>query len=498
MGHPTAEKVGQRAFDLGLLNERQLQEVWATLGSRSVRVEDFTQLLVRREFLTNYQVERLMKGERSGYFFGPYKVQYLVGTGTFARVYRAVHKDQREVVAVKVLRNRFSDNAACAGLFLREGKVGCNLRHPNIVQIHDVCSEKNTHFLVMEFVEGRNLREFVKIRKKLAPAEAIRLIVDMTEGLRHAFEHGITHRDLKMTNVLVSSRGQAKLVDFGLATIDEAITDDMLGDLPNTRAVDYAALERATGVRKDDTRSDIYFLGCIFYHMLTGLAPLAETQDRLARLSKQRFLEIPPLRKVEPDVPDAVALVVNKAMCFDPGRRYQSPSAMLADLRLAAERLAAGGEAGGGGILPSLSGMGKQLAGALPEPTHSVMVVESNAQVQDVLRKGLRNAGYRVLLTADPARAVARFRQDAASADCVIFNAQELGETALEGFNQMAEEPATDAIPAVLLLDQPQHAWKDRAKMADRRVVLTMPITMRQLRESLSKLVALATGAAKK
>ena len=99
-------------------------------------------------------------------------------------------------------------------------------------------------------------------------------------------------------------------------------------------------MERATGVRKDDTRSDIYFLGCIFYHMLTGQAPLSETRDQLQRLSKQRFLEVVPIQKIAPALPHWVTLVVNRAMDLDPSRRYQSPSAMLADLHIAATQLA--------------------------------------------------------------------------------------------------------------------------------------------------------------
>ena len=98
MGEPSAEELAQRAFDLGVLDERQLQEVWASFGSRNVASDEFVQFLVGREFLTNYQIERLVKGDRTGFFFGDYKVLYLVGAGTFARVYRAVHRETGKVM----------------------------------------------------------------------------------------------------------------------------------------------------------------------------------------------------------------------------------------------------------------------------------------------------------------------------------------------------------------------------------------------------------------
>ena len=115
------------------------------------------QFLVSHEYLTNYQVEKLIKGDRHGYFFGNYRVLYLVGYGTFARVYRAAHRETGKIVAIKVLRSHFSDNPVQASLFVREGRLGCVLRHPNIVPIYEVYSKGRIHFLVMEFVEGRNL-----------------------------------------------------------------------------------------------------------------------------------------------------------------------------------------------------------------------------------------------------------------------------------------------------------------------------------------------------
>jgi eukaryotic-like serine/threonine-protein kinase len=492
MGYQTAEQVAQRAFDLGLLDEWQLREVWGSFGSHNVTIDDFLQNLVRREYLTNYQVERLTKGDRTGFFFGDYRVLYLVGSGTFARVYRAAQRQNGKIVALKVLRNRYSENRMQAGLFVREGKVGCALRHPNIVPIYEVVSERKTHFLVMEFVEGRNLREFVRIRKKLDPLEATKMMIGITDGLRYAFESvHLTHRDLKMSNVLVSSRGEAKLVDFGLASMDDTIADNLPSDIPNTRTVDYAALERATGVRKDDVRSDIYFLGCIYYHMLIGRPPLVETRDRLLRLSKQRFLDVVPIQRADRSLPSCVSIAVNKAMMLDPERRYPTPAAMLHDLWTVKKRLIEGGADTEETEEADSAEDQRRYAAAMEvsETGRSVLIVESDVQMQNVFRQGFKQAGYRVLVTADPARAAGRLRQETALVDCVVFNAQQIGASALDLFNQLGEDKRTQSIPAVLLLDEGQRTWEAKVQTAPHRIVLPMPITMKQLRAAVEKLL---------
>ena len=162
--------------------------------------------------------------------------------------------------------------------FIREGKLGLTLRNRNIVPIYDVVSDGKSHFMVMEFVEGCTLSDFVKNSKRLDPLQATQFMKQIAEAMKYAYEHGLTHRDLKLNNALLTSDRCVKLVDFGLAAMDDSANDGSDADLPNTRTIDYAALERATGVKKDDTRSDIYFLGCMFYQMLTGRPPLAETQ----------------------------------------------------------------------------------------------------------------------------------------------------------------------------------------------------------------------------
>jgi serine/threonine protein kinase len=476
MGSLTAERLAEQAVDVGLLTPRQLQEVWGALGTRSVSVDQFVQALIRRELLTKYQVDRLLKGEKTAYFYGDYKLLYLVGKGTFARVFRAAHRETGEVVAIKALRSHYSENPAQFGMFVREGELGRSLRHPNIVPIYAVHSSRKLHYFVMEFVEGRNLREFVKVRKGLSLKDATRLMADIARGLDYAFERSVTHRDLKMSNVLISSRGDAKLVDFGLAAIDENASTGVDGELSAARTIDYAALERATGVRKDDTRSDIYFAGCIYYHMLSGKPPLYEGRDHVQRLNKSRFGEVVPIHELMPSLPHYLAFIVNKAMALEPTRRYQTPGEMLADVETALKRLESDAQSADQGDVAAPA--------AQSEPTveRRVMVVESNLDMQNLFRDGLKKSGYRVLLTSDPRRAFDRLIEEPGMADCILLSAEQIGEPAVDWFNRLATHPSTQGLPAILLLGETQRAWASKAQAGGHRLVVSLPITMRQLR----------------
>lgn len=492
MAELTAEQIAQRAFDTNLLDERQLDSVWAEFGTRNVPAKDLRNLMLRRELLTNYQLEKLLRGDRSGYYYGDYKILYLVGTGTFARVFRAVRTTDGRVVAVKVLRKRWTDDIEKTEQFLREGQMGATLRHPSIVPIYEVHSLKRAHFLVMEFVEGHNLRHFVRVRQMVEPPEAVKLMCDICSGLAYAFEYGVTHRDLKMSNVLVSSRGRARLVDFGLAAIAGRMSEEALSEFPNPRTIDYAALERATGVRKDDKRSDIYFSGCILYHMLTGKPPLRETRDRTQRLSIARFEEIVPITNLLPDLPTPVAMVVNRAMELNPSRRHQTPAELLEDLQQVQHRLEEADENGESltpGGAEGAASQGKSASTSAAEGHgRTVMIVESDVKMQDLLRGQLKRYGYRVLVFGDPQRARNRF-QDQNVADCVVFCSGDMGQAALEAFNEFGRLERTKKVPAILLLNEKQKGWEAKAHCAPHRSVLSMPVRMRQLRETLQQVL---------
>lgn len=487
----TPQEFAERVADLGLADRRTIDLALSDLGVGERTLDDMVHVMQRHGVVTTLQTEKILKGDRQGFFYGDYKVLYLIGAGTFARVYRAAKED--EVFAVKVLRKRFRDEIKELEQFLREGRMGLKLRHPNIVSIIDVVPDVRNPFLVMEFVEGQTLRELVRVRGKLPPDLSLKLMHEIASGLAYAASLGIAHRDLKLSNVLISSDGKAKLVDFGLAALTDRNNPEKMADCPNARAIDYAALERGTGVRKDDPRSDVYFAGCMLYHMIAGVPPLTETRDRLHRLNVTRFYEVVPLHERVEDLPGAVGHVVQRAMDMDPDKRIQSPAALQAEIKKAIDLLEKGGE------------RRREADFAAPMAEHHdddetptnegegyvVMLVESKAGLQNAVRERLKSRGYRVLVISDPNRALARFNADEPPpADCVIFGASELGMLAMEAFNQFGQDEHTRDLPAILLADQRLHLVVQGAKTGPRRKLLSLPLKVRELRSALLQLLA--------
>jgi eukaryotic-like serine/threonine-protein kinase len=477
----TADNLLSLVGQLDLVPAGPLAEAFSESGGHALSAEEFGQTLVRRELVTGFQLERLLRGEHKGYYFGRAKVLYQIGAGSFARVYRAIHRDTGAVLAVKVLRNRYANDPDKCRAFQHEGEMGRLLRHPNIVAIEDVGQENGASYLTMEFVEGQTLRELVRIRGAVDVGRALDLVLQMASGLDYAHRRGVTHRDMKASNVIVSSTGVAKIVDFGLAGVDDS-GDRVLGRVEKPRTIDYATLEKVTGVKDDSVRSDIYFLGTVAYLALAGASPLTESRDRSVRGDPRRYTQVVPLGTRCPDLPRDVVDIVHRMMHLDPIERWQT----AADVKRALETALARRSAGGAGVPTATPAARKAAEGAAPAAHGSVMLVESGEQAQGALREFFGKLGFRVLLTENPDRALARFSGTPLPADFLVLSSRSLGMSAVEAFNRLSTEPYLADVPAILLVPPNQAAVASAAKVDARRQVLQMPVAAEAVRRAVS------------
>jgi serine/threonine protein kinase len=491
-----AEQFAQRLFECRLLELPQIDEAFSALGGRDASMDRLKQYLIQRELLTNWQTQRIEHGNRRGFYYGDWKVLYLVGEGTFARVYRAAHRLTGEVKAVKVLRNRYSNDRDTQERFLREAKTVMKLRHPNIVPIYEVDVDHHRIYMVMDFIEGQNLREFVRVHGRLRLPVAVNILRDVAAGLEYAALRGVTHRDIKLSNVLLSSTGRASLVDFGLSIVDTSMADAP-GFSP--RSVDYAGLEKTTNVPRDDKRSDMFFMGCLVYHMLSGRPPLFETRERMRRMSADRFRDIPPITNYV-DLPHRVVSLIKRLMEIDPEKRIQSPTQALREIDSLIAALEAGDNRKYSKDLSEQES--EEFARRTRKYTEgmgfTVMVIESRQDVQDQLRERLKRRGFKVLILSDPRRALARFEdldvKEAVPADCVIFSCAGLGAASLDAFNFFATHPRTRGLPAILLIAEDQQHFREVANLNEHRVAATMPIKFREIQQNLRQLLHIETA----
>jgi len=483
-----ASGIGQLAVRLGLLSDAQVRDALADLDDKKAPADSMIRLLERKGTLTPWQGGKLRKGDLDGYFLGGYRLLYKIASGSFGRVYRGDDPRTGQVVAVKVLRHKWTQDKQKVDLFVREGKLGMGIRHPNIVAVLAVGQDAKTgqYFLVMEFIEGGDLREIINIRKKFELDEALRIMEESAAGLVGAYARGLTHRDIKPTNILISAQGQAKLVDFGLAEISTGVGGgsvtlqrqaDKDDDVSVDRTVDYAGLEKATGQKAGDVRSDIYFLGTVLYEMATGLSLMPVTKDRQVRMAARRYEEVETtLAKTGPELglPTELQKLLAKMVAFDPKERFQTPTELLDGVRQCRVEL------GGASVL--------HVRSRVPEGPKTLFAVESNAKLQDAFREKFKAHGYRVLISIDPAQALKRFQDKPYHA--LIVDAGTVGADGISAFNRVLRE--SDAagvdVAAVLILSEDQAGWAGRATDHPHGTVMVRPVTMKQLIEAVYQL----------
>ena len=267
-----------------------------------------------------------------------YRVLGLIGQGGMGAVYKAEHRLMERTVALKLIKPALFDNPGAVQRFRQEVKAAARLQHPNIVTAHDAGQAGPLHFLVMEYVEGRSLAEYLQEKGTLPAAEACEYARQAAVGLRHAHEKGMVHRDVKPHNLMRTPDGLVKILDFGLSRFGQAVEPkaeesgtlggSAAGSLTQAGAIvgmaDYMAPEQATDSHRADIRADIYSLGCTLYHLLTGSVPYPGGSV-LDKLTRHAVGKPPDPRTLRRDLSPGLAAVVRKMMARDPADRFQTP-----------------------------------------------------------------------------------------------------------------------------------------------------------------------------
>lgn len=269
---------------------------------------------------------------------GRYEVIERIGVGGMAEVYKARDELLGREVAVKVLSDRLSTDRTFVERFRREAQAAANLSHPNIVSLYDYGADEEggANFIVMELIDGRGLEAVIADDGPLMPERAAEIATDVAKALERAHTSSLVHRDVKPSNIMITSYGQTKVTDFGIAraTGDAEQTMTQTGMVIGTAS--YLAPEQAQG-NPVDARSDVYALGCVLFEMLTGRPPFSG--DTPLSIAYKHVRETPePPSAINPDVPDALDAIVMKALAKNPDNRYQSAREMAEDL----ERFSAG------------------------------------------------------------------------------------------------------------------------------------------------------------
>lgn len=278
----------------------------------------------------------------TGKVLGEFKLLRKLGRGGMAEVYLAEQTSLRRNVAVKVLRSEFTSDANYLRRFQQEATAAGTLSHPNIVQVYLIGEQDGVHFIAQEYVQGRNLKEFLARKGPLDLPVALVILKQVAAALQVAGAAGVVHRDIKPENILLNKKGEAKVADFGLAQLTlqgEKVALTQVGVTMGTPL--YMSPEQVNG-KPLDIRSDLYSFGVMAYHMLAGKPPF-QGESPLAIAVQHLNSQCPPLKSVRPDLPDAVCEFVHKLMAKKRDDRYPDAQTVLQELKQLS-RLAAGKE----------------------------------------------------------------------------------------------------------------------------------------------------------
>lgn len=321
----------------GLLDEDHLKAELSVIGEQLKEskspVETLSQHLIRKEMITDWHLQKLKAGKYKGFFLGKYKLLRHLGSGGMSSVYLAVHRVSGKLRAVKVLpRKRVADKSYLDRFYL-EARAAASLNHPNVVRIYDVCNDGETHYMVMEYVQGKDLYDYVKASGPLPFKLAADYCAQAAVGLSHAHERSLVHRDIKPANLLITDEGIIKILDLGLALVNQE-DNESLTLMYNEKVMgtaDYLSPEQAVNSHYVDHRADIYSLGCTLYFLLTGHPPFP-SGTLAQRITAHRESEPAAISGSRADCPANLAAICRQMMQKKPEHRYQTCADLRQDL----------------------------------------------------------------------------------------------------------------------------------------------------------------------
>lgn len=338
---PTLEdiRLGQLAVAQGLAQPLEIEECLADQHEmeQSGKYCQLGEILVEREFVTRSQLERLLSMQQEAVQkvtrIGHYELIRKVGEGGMGAVYQAKDTLTNETVALKVLpRSKAKDNTF-RSRFESEARAAFEVDHPNIIKGLDVDQADGYHFLVMEYIDGKDIYVLLEQKGRFPEHEALRILEQIASALNHIHEERLVHRDIKPENILVTEDGFAKLTDMGLAVDKEQQTKRItkVGIAMGTPF--YLSPEQIQGKSEIDIRSDIYSLGATVYEMVTGRPPF-DGESATVVMMKHLNEQVPSPREIDHDISLIFCHILEKMMAKDPAERYQSPAELLNDLHL--------------------------------------------------------------------------------------------------------------------------------------------------------------------